>query len=225
MLSEQAPDVRVQGVTLSQEQLTVARHRAQAQGVADRVRFELCDYRDIEGPFDRIVSVGMFEHVGRPNYQAFFDTIARLLTEDGVALVHSIGRKSEPGVTQPFIQKYIFPGGYIPALSEVLPAIERAGLWVADIEILRLHYAETLRAWRRRFEGQRSEIARLYDERFCRMWEFYLASSEIAFRYFGFMNFQIQLTKRVDALPMTRDYMLEASSPVAALRTARSAAE
>ncbi len=224
MLGDQAPDVRVQGVTLSQEQLTVARCRAQAQGVADRVRFDLCDYRDIEGPFDRIVSVGMFEHVGRPNYQAYFDTIARLLSDDGVALVHSIGRRSEPGVTQPFIQKYIFPGGYIPALSEVLPAIERAGLWISDIEILRLHYAETIRAWRRRFEGQRSEIGDLYDERFCRMWEFYLASSEIAFRYFGFMNFQIQLTKRVDALPITRDYMVEEeralSKPASEERTA-----
>jgi cyclopropane-fatty-acyl-phospholipid synthase len=188
--------------------------------VADRVRFDLCDYRDIEGPFDRIVSVGMFEHVGRPNYQVYFDTIARLLSDDGVALVHSIGRRTEPGVTQPFIQKYIFPGGYIPALSEVLPAIERAGLWIADIEILRLHYAETLRAWRRRFEGQRGEISALYDERFCRMWEFYLASSEIAFRYFGFMNFQIQLTKRVDALPITRDYMMESAASRTAERTA-----
>ncbi len=226
MLSEQAPGVRVQGVTLSQEQLTVARHRAQAQGVADRVRFDLCDYRDVSGPFDRIVSVGMFEHVGRPNYQAYFDTIARLLSDDGIALVHSIGRRSEPGVTQPFIQKYIFPGGYIPALSEVLPAIERAGLWVADIEILRLHYAETLRAWRRRFEGQRGEISALYDEQFCRMWEFYLASSEIAFRYFGFMNFQIQLTKRVDALPITRDYMVEPASPTSQSTMAqRTAAE
>ncbi len=210
MLGEAAPDVRVLGVTLSQEQLAVARRRAQALGVEDRIRFELCDYRDVSGPFDRIVSVGMFEHVGRPNYQTYFETIARLLSDDGVAVVHSIGRKGEPGVTQPFIQKYIFPGGYIPALSEVLPAIERAGLWVADIEILRLHYAETLRAWRRRFEGQRSEIRDIYDERFCRMWEFYLASSEISFRYFGFMNFQIQLVKRVDALPMTRDYMFEA---------------
>jgi cyclopropane-fatty-acyl-phospholipid synthase len=224
MLGEQAAGARVLGVTLSQEQLAVARHRAQAQGVADRVRFELWDYRDVVGPFDRIVSVGMFEHVGRPNYQSYFDTIARLLDDDGVAVVHSIGRRTEPGVTQPFIQKYIFPGGYIPALSEVLPAIERAGLWVTDIEILRLHYAETLRAWRRRFEGQRSEIRDLYDERFCRMWEFYLASSEIAFRYFGFMNFQIQLTKRVDALPITRNYMLDSgpsqAEPLAAERTA-----
>jgi cyclopropane-fatty-acyl-phospholipid synthase len=224
MLGEQAPGARVLGVTLSQEQLTVARHRAQSQGLADRVRFELCDYRDVEGPFDRIVSVGMFEHVGRPNYLSFFQTIARLLDDDGVAVVHSIGRKDEPGVTQPFIQKYIFPGGYIPALSEVLPAIERAGLWVTDIEILRLHYAETLRAWRRRFEGQRSEISDLYDERFCRMWEFYLASSEISFRYFGFMNFQIQLAKRVDVLPITRDYMFDPgqslAQPMAAERTA-----
>jgi cyclopropane-fatty-acyl-phospholipid synthase len=173
------------------------------------VRFELCDYRDIDGTFDRIVSVGMFEHVGRPNYQAYFDAIARLLDEDGVALVHSIGRRGEPGVTDPFIRKYIFPGGYIPALSEVLPAIERAGLWVTDIEILRLHYADTLRIWRERFEAQAMELGDLSDDKFRRMWSYYLASSEIAFRWFGFMNFQIQLTKRVDALPLTRDYMQE----------------
>jgi cyclopropane-fatty-acyl-phospholipid synthase len=208
-LAQHAPGARVVGVTLSKEQLAVARARARDQRLDDQVRFELCDYRDIDGTFDRIVSVGMFEHVGRPNYQAYFDAIARLLDEDGVALVHSIGRRGEPGVTDPFIRKYIFPGGYIPALSEVLPAIERAGLWVTDIEILRLHYADTLRIWRERFEAQAMELGDLSDDKFRRMWSYYLASSEIAFRWFGFMNFQIQLTKRVDALPLTRDYMQE----------------
>ncbi len=198
----------VLGVTLSQEQLAVARRRAAESRLDNHVDFQLRDYRDVEGKFDRIVSVGMFEHVGAPNYQAYFDTVARLLADDGVAVIHSIGRRTPPGVTQPFIAKYIFPGGYIPALSEVLPAIEKAGLWVTDIEILRLHYAETLRAWRRRFMAQWDEIAGLYDERFCRMWEVYLVSSEAAFRWFGMMNFQLQLTKRVDALPITRDYML-----------------
>ena len=150
----------------------------------------------------------MFEHVGRPHFQEFFDTTAGLLAEDGVMLLHAIGRRTPPSVTQPFIAKYIFPGGHIAALSEVLPAIERAGLWVADLEVLRLHYAETLLAWRRRFEARRAEIEALYDKRFCRMWEFYLVSSEAGFRWFGMMNFQIQLTKQVDALPITRDYML-----------------
>ena len=199
---------QVHGVTLSREQLAIARGRVAAAGLEHQVGFEMCDYRDIAGRFDRIVSVGMFEHVGRPNYQAFFDTVARLLTDDGVAVIHAIGRSTPPGVTQPFIAKYIFPGGYIPSLSEVLPAVEKAGLWISDMEILRLHYAETLREWRRRFEAQRAEIAELYDERFCRMWEFYLVSSEAGFRWFGMMNFQIQLTKRVDALPITRDYMV-----------------
>ena len=207
-LAQSQPDARVLGITLSQEQLAVARRRAEQHSLSARARFELRDYRDVTGSFDRIVSVGMFEHVGRPGYQTFFDTIARLLDDDGIALIHSIGRKDEPGVTQPFVAKYIFPGGYIPALSEVLPAIERAGLWVTDMEILRLHYAQTLREWRRRFQAQRAEIAELYDERFCRMWEFYLAISEIAFRWFGFMNFQLQLSKRPDAAPLTRDYML-----------------
>ncbi len=206
-LGEQAPGAEVLGITLSQEQLAVARSRAQARGLADRVRFELCDYRDIRGPFDRIVSVGMFEHVGEPQYQTFFDTVSRLLTDDGVAVIHSIGRKDEPGVTEPFIAKYIFPGGYIPALSEVLPSIERSGLWVTDVEILRLHYAETLKEWRRRFTAARAEIAAIYDQRFCRMWEYYLIVSELSFRCTGFMNFQLQLTKQVDALPITRDYI------------------
>ena len=152
----------------------------------------------------------MFEHVGVPHYQEFFDNVARLLSDDGVMVLHSVGRRDGPSITNPFINKYIFPGGYVPALSEVLPYIERAGLWVTDIEILRLHYAETLKEWRLRFLAQRDEILQVYDEKFCRLWEYYLASSEISFRHLGQMNFQIQLTKRVDAVPMTRDYIQEA---------------
>jgi cyclopropane-fatty-acyl-phospholipid synthase len=204
-LAERTPGGEVTGVTLSTEQLAVARERAVAKTA--NARFELCDYRDVKGTFDRIVSVGMFEHVGQPNYQDYFDTVARLLKDDGVAVIHAIGRKDEPGVTNPWIAKYIFPGGYIPALSEVLPTIERAGLWVTDLEILRLHYAETLRLWRERFVAQWDDIAREYDVRFCRMFEFYFAVSEIAFRYGGHMVFQVQLAKRVDAVPMTRDYI------------------
>lgn len=203
---------QVDGVTLSTEQLATAQARAEAAGLADQARFSLTDYRDVAGPYDRIVSVGMFEHVGRPNYQAYFDQVARLLADDGVAVIHSIGRSDGPGFTQPWVAKYIFPGGYIPALSEVLPAVERAGLVVCDIEILRLHYAETLRRWRERFAAQREEIAALYDERFCRMWEFYLCVSEIAFRHRDHMVFQLQLTKRIDAVPITRDY-LECGEP------------
>jgi cyclopropane-fatty-acyl-phospholipid synthase len=207
-LAEEA-GARVLGVTLSTEQQSLATQRARAKGLSDRAEFRLQDYRDVQGPFDRIVSVGMFEHVGVPNYQAYFDTVARLLDDDGVAVIHSIGRKDGPNVTQPWIAKYIFPGGYIPALSEVIPCVERAGLWITDVEILRLHYAETLRAWRNRFLQRREEIRDLYDERFCRMWEFYLASSEIAFRYGGHMVFQLQLTKKVDAVPVTRDYITD----------------
>jgi cyclopropane-fatty-acyl-phospholipid synthase len=198
---------RVTGITLSQEQLAVAQARARTRRLADRIEFRLEDYRDVQGPFDRIVSVGMFEHVGTPNYQAYFDAIARLLDDEGVALIHAIGHADVAGTPPPWISKYIFPGGYIPALSEVLPAIERAGLWVTDIEILRLHYAETLKAWRTRFAAHREEIAALYDERFCRMWEFYLGISEVGFRHRGCMVFQIQLAKRVGAVPLTRDYM------------------
>src|SRR5690606_6541469 len=205
-LAEEA-GARVTGVTLSDEQLAVARARAADRGLADRVEFRKQDYRDVEGPFDRIVSVGMFEHVGAPNYQTFFDSIARLLKDDGVAVLHAIGQNHVSVSNQPWMEKYIFPGGYTAALSEVLPAIERAGLWVTDSEILRLHYAETLKAWRERFLANRAEIAALYDERFCRMWEFYLCVSEVAFRHRGCMVFQIQLTKRVDAAPLTRDYM------------------
>ena len=198
---------RVTGVTLSTEQHRTANERGAARGMSDRAEFRLQDYRDLNGPFDRIISVGMFEHVGQPNYQEYFDTVARLLTDDGVAVIHSIGRKSPPSRTQPWMRKYIFPGGYIPALSEVLPAIERSGLWVADMEVLRLHYAETLRHWRRRFLARRDEALAMYDERFCRMWEFYLASSEVAFRELGHMVFQLQITKKPDAVPLSRDYL------------------
>jgi cyclopropane-fatty-acyl-phospholipid synthase len=211
----QAADVEVDGITLSTEQLATARHRAEAAGLAGRARFSLTDYRDMAGPYDRIVSVGMFEHVGRPNFQTYFDQVARLLKDDGVAVIHSIGRSDGPDAPQSWVAKYIFPGGYIPALSEVLPYVERAGLVVADIEILRLHYAETLRCWRERFAARRAEIAGLYDERFCRMWEFYLSISELAFRYRGHMVFQLQLTKRVDAAPITRDYMAASDPRVA----------
>ncbi|MDB5449128.1 MAG: cfa2 [Phenylobacterium sp.] len=205
----QESEAQVDGITLSTEQLATAQARAEAAGLGGRARFSLTDYRDVAGPYDRIVSVGMFEHVGRPNFQTYFDQVSRLLKDDGVAVIHSIGRYDGPGFTQPWIAKYIFPGGYIPALSEVLSAVERAGLMVTDIELLRLHYAETLRCWRERFEAQRTEIAKLYDERFCRMWEFYLGVSEIAFRYRGHMVFQLQLAKRLDAVPLTRDYIGE----------------
>ncbi len=198
---------QVTGVTLSTEQHRTANERATALGVTDRADFRLQDYRDLDQTFDRIISVGMFEHVGAPNYQEYFDTVARLLDDDGVAVIHSIGRNSPPNRTQPWIRKYIFPGGYIPALSEVLPAIERAGLWVTDMEVLRLHYAETLRRWRERFLARRGEARAMYDERFCRMWEFYLACSEVAFRELGHMVFQLQLTKKQTAVPLSRDYL------------------
>ena len=205
----------VDGVTLSTEQLELARRRAEEAGLARQVRYSLTDYRDVAGPYDRIVSVGMFEHVGRPNYLAYFRQVRRLLADDGVALIHSIGRTQPPGVTQPWIAKHIFPGGYIPALSEALAAVEEAGLYVTDVEVLRLHYAETLRAWRQRFAAARPTVERNRGERFCRMWEFYLAASEIGFRYAGHMVFQLQLTRRIDALPITRTYMAEAERRLA----------
>jgi cyclopropane-fatty-acyl-phospholipid synthase len=197
----------VTGVTLSKEQLQVSNARAAEQNLAPSTKFLLEDYRDIPGPFDRIVSVGMFEHVGVDFYDTYFRRCAELLTDDGVMLLHSIGRSEGPDATNPFIAKYVFPGGYIPSLSEVMTAIERAGLLVCDIEILRLHYAETLKAWRERFMARREEAVQLYDERFARMWEFYLASSEMAFRKQNLMNLQIQLTKRQGVVPMTRDYI------------------
>lgn len=200
---------RVVGITLSTEQLAVSRARAEAEGLADRVTFELSDYRAVDRTFDRIVSVGMFEHVGVVHYREFFDVLRRCLAPDGVALIHSIGRFDGPSATNPWITKYIFPGGYSPSLSEVLPAVERSRLKATDIEILRLHYAETLRHWRRRFAANRDTITSVYDERFCRMFEFYLASSELAFRRQDHMNFQLQLVRDQTALPLTRDYMME----------------
>jgi cyclopropane-fatty-acyl-phospholipid synthase len=204
----------VTGVTLSSEQLAVAEARAKAANLDHRAHFRLTDYRDVEGPFDRIVSVGMFEHVGAPNFRTYFQQVARLLTDDGVALIHSIGRYTGPGITQPWIAKYIFPGGYVPALSEMSAAIEDAGLWITDVEIQRLHYARTLRAWRERFVAQWDEIAALYDERFCRMWEAYLALSELGFRYGPNMIIQVQLAKRRDAVPLVRDYMTDGERSV-----------
>ncbi len=208
---------RVTGITLSGEQLAEARARAAAEGLEGRVRFELMDYRALERRFDRIVSVGMFEHVGVPQYGAFFAALRRCLAPDGVALIHAIGRQGMPGATNAWVAKYIFPGGYCPALSEVLPGVERAGLMTTDIEILRLHYAETLRHWRRRFAANRDAIAALYDERFCRMFEFYLAGSEIAFRREGMMVFQLQLAREVGAVPLTRDYVSLSETSAAAV--------
>jgi len=197
----------VTGVTLSQEQHAVANERAGEKGLAERASFLLQDYRDVNERFDRIVSVGMFEHVGVGHYDTFFTKCAELLNDDGVMVLHSIGRSEGPGVTNPWIAKYIFPGGYIPALSEVLPVVERAGLLVTDIEILRLHYAETLKAWRERFLAHREGVERIYEPRFVRMWEFYLAASEMSFREQNMMVMQIQLTKRQGVVPITRDYI------------------
>ncbi len=204
--------VDVLGITLSEEQLKVARARAADAGVSDHVTFELIDYRALTGHFDRIVSVGMFEHVGLPHYRQYFDKVHALLKPDGVALVHTIARADGPGATDPFIAKYIFPGGYSPALSQIVPYAERAWLWITDIEILRLHYAFTLREWYARTVDAKAEIEALYDARFWRMWTFYLAGAICAFENDGHMNVQVQLTKRRDALPLTRDYMAEAEA-------------
>jgi cyclopropane-fatty-acyl-phospholipid synthase len=212
---------RVTGITLSTEQLAESRGRAAAEGLQDRISFELLDYRAVDRKFNRIVSVGMFEHVGVGHYREFFQTVGRFLDPEGVALLHAIGRSDGPGFTNPWIAKYIFPGGYCPALSEVVPNIERSGLIATDIEILRLHYAETLRNWRRRFAANRDTIASLYDERFCRMFEFYLCGAEIAFRREGHMVFQIQLTHCQTAVPLTRDYITDSERRVEALSITR----
>ncbi len=205
-MAEQA-GARVTGITLSPAQIQEARKRAWQRDLTGSIEFEERDYRDLDRRFDRIVSVGMFEHVGINHYGEFFSRIHDLLKNDGVAVIHSIGRSDGPGYTNPFIAKYIFPGGYFPALSEVLPSVEKAGLMVADVEILRLHYAKTLRSWRQRFVGRWDEAARIKGEKFCRAWEFYLAGAEAAFRYQGLMVFQLQLIRDVGALPITRDYM------------------
>ena len=214
---------RVTGITLSKEQHARATERALERGQAQHTSFRLEDYRDVGGRFDRIVSVGMFEHVGVGFYDTYFRKCAQLLGDDGVFLLHTIGRSSSPAVTNPWIAKYIFPGGYIPALSEVLPAIERARLVVTDVEILQLHYAETLKAWRARFLAHREEAERLYDERFVRMWEFYLASSEMAFRESDMVVFQIQMAKRKGVVPQTRDYIGQEEARLRAIEAGYSA--
>ncbi len=200
---------RVTGVTLSVEQLHEARRRAEEAGLASRVRFELADYRTVTKRFDRVVSVGMFEHVGIGHFDEFFAVVRTCLKPDGVALIHAIGRADGPAVTNDWIDRYIFPGGYSPSLSETVAAVERQSLWITDCEILRLHYAKTIAHWRARFAANRDRIRALYDDRFCRMFELYLVGSELAFRREDHMNFQIQLSPRVDAVPLTRDYMFE----------------
>ncbi|MDM7957564.1 cyclopropane-fatty-acyl-phospholipid synthase family protein [Blastomonas sp.] len=205
-------DVDVLGITLSTEQLKVARARAEAAGVADRVRFELIDYRALTGSFDRIVSVGMFEHVGRPQFETFFRHCRNLLADDGVMLLHTIGRMGGPGSTDAFTTKYIFPGGYIPALSEIVRASEPSRLIATDVETLRLHYAHTLREWYQRTLAKQAEIEALYDARFFRMWTFYLAGATAAFEHGGMCNYQVQFARSRHALPITRDYMAEAES-------------
>ncbi|MFO1127177.1 MAG: cyclopropane-fatty-acyl-phospholipid synthase family protein [Rhodospirillales bacterium] len=201
--------VRVTGITVSDEQLEAARIRAREANLSERAQFLLCDYRELDGSYDRIVSVGMFEHVGVAHYRQYFDSIRDRLADNGVALLHTIGHAGIPGPTNPWITRYIFPGGYIPSLSEIAKACEESGLWITDVEVLRLHYAETLRLWRRRFLAHREEAKALYDERFCRMWEFYLAAAEISFRYMQQVVFQIQLSKRRETVPIVRDYMVD----------------
>jgi cyclopropane-fatty-acyl-phospholipid synthase len=202
-----AHGVDVLGLTLSEEQWRVSQDRAKAAGLEKKVSFKLLDYREERGRFDRIVSVGMFEHVGASHYDEFFHKLADLLHDDGVCLLHSIGRMAPPGATSPWLIKYIFPGGYVPSLSETLAAIERASLWLTDLEILRLHYAETLKQWHRRFQANREKVRALYDERFCRMWEFYLQLCEVGYRRLNWMVFQAQLAKGVSTVPLTRSYL------------------
>ena len=198
---------KVLGVTLSTGQHRISNLRAKEEGLNERVNFALTDYRDLDSSFDRVVSVGMFEHVGVPHFREFFSKLRKLLKENGIALLHTIGRASPPGITNPWVAKYIFPGGYIPAMSEVLAAIEKEGLFVADVEVLRLHYAETLKNWDRRFVQNIDRIRSIYDDRFCRMWRFYLISSEMSFRHGGLSVFQFQITRQIDAVPLTRDYL------------------
>jgi cyclopropane-fatty-acyl-phospholipid synthase len=209
-LAETAGAAHVTGISLSEKQIALARARAIERKLQKRVSFELQDYRDVQGQFDRIVSVGMFEHVGLGFYDTFFRTCRERLAEGGVMLLHAIGNMGRPSYTNPWIVKYIFPGGHLPSLSDILPSIERAGLIVTDIEVLRLHYASTLREWRRRFMRRRAEAAALYDERFCRMWEFYLSMAETAFLWENIAVFQIQLARRQTAVPLTRDYLRKA---------------
>lgn len=204
---------KVVGLTLSNEQLVVARQRAEREGLQHRVRFELMDYREWKQPVDRVVSVGMFEHVGVNHHATFFRAVREILREDGVALIHAIGQSGVPTSTNPWIAKYIFPGGYSPAISEVFHAVEKSGLWTTDLEILRLHYAATLARWRANLHRHEHELRLLYDDGFVRMFEFHLSGSELSFRRLRLMNWQLQLTRRVDTLPVTRDYMFDGSRP------------
>ncbi len=218
--------VEVNGITLSTEQLRVSRGRAEKRGLSDRVRFDLQDYRTMRSaPFDRIVSVGMFEHVGRHNYRHFFSKVAELLKEGGVMVLHSIGQPYPSLFNNPFFEKYIFPGGYIPSVAEVLPAVEKSGLLVRDIEILPHHYARTLRHWRQRFLARKAEVVSLYDERFFRMWEFYLAGSEMAFSHENFFIFQMQLTRSQFVVPDNRNYIAEAEERLKVMEGARTPLE
>ena len=205
----QVGDCDVTGVTLSREQHALSEKRSKESGLENRCRFHLRDYREVEEKFDRIVSVGMFEHVGKKNYEEFFFKVRDLLKDDGVCVLHSIGRFDGPSPILPFIRKYIFPGADLPSLSEIMPVIEQSGLFVTDVEILRLHYAETLRHWHDRFLANWDKAKEIYDERFCRMWELYLLSCEMGFRHAGLMVFQIQLSKKLETLPLTRDYMAQ----------------
>ncbi|MFN3664105.1 MAG: class I SAM-dependent methyltransferase [Yoonia sp.] len=214
---------RVDGVTLSEEQHAVSNARVETEGLEGQVQFLLRDYRAVKTQYDRIVSVGMFEHVGKKSYDEFFGKVKNLLTDDGVMMLHYIGQSGPPSHTNPWILKYIFPGGYMPALSEVLPVIERHGLCLTDLEVLRLHYAETLRHWRLNFMARRDEAVALYDERFARMWEFYLACSESGFRHQGLVIHQIQIAKRQDAVPLTRKYIEKAEQDLRAAEDARNA--
>ncbi len=209
----QRAGVDVHGITLSEEQLALARERAVEAGVADKVSFELIDYRDLAArgdTFDRIVSVGMFEHVGTPQFETFFRACANLLHEDGVMLVHTIGRMGTPGTTDAFTDKYIFPGGYIPALSETVAASEKVRLIATDVETLRLHYNLTIQEWYRRCMANREAIIAMYDERFFRMWTFYLAGAATSFESGKMCNYQIQYARSRHALPLTRSYIEEA---------------
>ena len=201
--------VEVLGVTLSKEQLALAQSRAKAAGLDKHVRFELLDYRKLNQKFDRIVSVGMFEHVGVAHYGEFFTKINELMSDDGIMLLHSIGKMSPPGTASPWLRKYIFPGAYSPALSEVFPAVENNQLWVTDLEFLRVHYATTLLHWHQRFDANRAKIAEMYDERFCRMFEFYLISAEMMFRTGAQEVFHMQLARKRDAAPIVRDYIID----------------
>ena len=199
--------VEVTGVTLSRDQYEVSTKRAEAAGVADRVEFKLLDYRLAKGPYDRIVSVGMFEHVGKPHYVTFFDHVYDLLRDDGVALLHTIARMAPPAPINPWIRRYIFPGGYLPSLSQLAPILERRGLILADFENWRLHYAKTLRHWSDRLAARRAEVEEMLDERFYRMWQFYLNACESVFRHQDLAVYQMQLAKKIDAVPLTRDYI------------------